>query len=317
MLVSVIIPCYNVEEYITECVHSVLAQTYSNIEIICVDNNSTDGTFYKLTELALQYPAKLNILTEKNKGAPAARNKGLSAANGEWIQFLDADDLLLPDKINHQVKLILHETEAGFVAGGFFRQDINSVRTEVKYDGTDPFKAIFITKLGNTCANLFKTSPIKKIGGWDPTLKSSQETNLMFGLLKEGHPVIFDPVPLTVIRQRPSGQISQQEPKSQWLRYIQLRIEIIEYLKLNKKDYFEKEYDFFYQSLFKQVERLWLSDKASAVELFNKHFPNDFTPSGLAFGLFYSFIFKIAGFEKTLSLKNFVRHMVPFNKRLI
>ena len=103
-LVSVIIPCYNVAPYLKECLDSVLAQTYEPLEIVCVDNNSSDNTKEVLDQLRDSH--NLIIDEEKNPGACAARNKGLAVCKGEWVQFLDADDLLLADKIETQINAI-------------------------------------------------------------------------------------------------------------------------------------------------------------------------------------------------------------------
>lgn len=89
--VSVIIPCYNAEKYVDQCLTSVLNQTLTDIEIICVDDGSTDKTL----EMLSQYEAKdsrIKVLRQKNKFAGVARNTGMAAANGEFFAFLDADD---------------------------------------------------------------------------------------------------------------------------------------------------------------------------------------------------------------------------------
>ena len=96
--ISVVIPCLNVAQYIEECIGSVDKQTYQPKEIICVDNGSEDGTPEVLKRLAKRYPLIKNF-TQPRQGANAARNLGLHLAGGEWIQFLDADDLLEPDKL--------------------------------------------------------------------------------------------------------------------------------------------------------------------------------------------------------------------------
>ncbi|WP_234408798.1 glycosyltransferase family 2 protein [Marinilabilia salmonicolor] len=75
MFISIIIPAYNVSPYIEECIHPAFAQTYPHIEVICIDNNSTDDTWQKLEQLKQQYP-QLIIDKELKPGAPAARNKG-------------------------------------------------------------------------------------------------------------------------------------------------------------------------------------------------------------------------------------------------
>ena len=141
MLVSVIIPCYNVEKYIEECIESVVSQTYNNLEIICVDNNSTDKTWNILCQIKEKYP----ILLEKElkAGAGAARNKGLSIAKGDWIQFLDADDLLLPQKIEHQISLV-QDNNVGFVAGAWKNRALNGVEKNIIQLNKNIFIAVLI-----------------------------------------------------------------------------------------------------------------------------------------------------------------------------
>lgn len=95
-LVSVVIPAYNVEAYIGETLQSVLGQTFRDIEVICVDDGSTDGTLRVLQGCAAK-DGRVCVLTQVNKGVSAARNAGLSAARGRYVQFLDSDDLMTPE----------------------------------------------------------------------------------------------------------------------------------------------------------------------------------------------------------------------------
>ena len=99
-LVSVCIPAYNCEKYIGECLKSIIGQTYQNLEIIVVDDGSTDGT---AEVIQLFYDKRLKFIKQNKSGAATARNKALSVANGTYIQFMDADDLLSSDKIEKQV----------------------------------------------------------------------------------------------------------------------------------------------------------------------------------------------------------------------
>ena len=89
--VSVIIPVYNVEQYLRPCLDSVLNQTLKNIEIICIDDGSTDDSLKILMEYA-EKDNRITILKQKNKGAGVARNYGMSIATGEYFLFLDSDD---------------------------------------------------------------------------------------------------------------------------------------------------------------------------------------------------------------------------------
>lgn len=100
-LVSVIIPVYNAEKYLDSCILSVIGQTWPNIEIILVDDGSTDGSLNIIEKY--KDAGTVKAIQQKNNGAAAARNAGLKQAKGIYIQFLDADDLLSPDKIEAQV----------------------------------------------------------------------------------------------------------------------------------------------------------------------------------------------------------------------
>jgi glycosyltransferase involved in cell wall biosynthesis len=103
-LVSIIIPVYNAEKYLGECLESAIKQTWENTEIIIVDDGSSDSSF----SVAEKYAdgKKIILIPQKNKGASAARNAGLKVAKGLYIQFLDADDLLSPDKIESQLDVL-------------------------------------------------------------------------------------------------------------------------------------------------------------------------------------------------------------------
>ncbi|WP_179374543.1 glycosyltransferase family 2 protein [Winogradskyella wichelsiae] len=101
--VSVIIPLYNASEFLSTTINSVLKQSYSNIEVIIIDDNSTDDSFDK----ALSFKSdNLMVVKNKGKGACSARNYGFDLSTGDYIQFLDADDILSPDKIEKQVKAL-------------------------------------------------------------------------------------------------------------------------------------------------------------------------------------------------------------------
>ena len=108
-LVSVIIPVYNCEDFLAEAIESVLAQTYRPIEVIVVDDGSTDQS----ADIARSYK-EIQYIYQPNQGAAVARNTGLAAAQGEFIAFLDADDVWLPNKLEVQVGYLIEHPRAGF-----------------------------------------------------------------------------------------------------------------------------------------------------------------------------------------------------------
>src|SRR5579863_1190109 len=102
-LVSILIPAYNAENFLTETLQSALAQTWENKEIVIVDDGSKDGTL----ALARSFESDIvKVYTHKNQGASATRNKAFSLCHGDYIQWLDADDLLAPDKIARQMEAL-------------------------------------------------------------------------------------------------------------------------------------------------------------------------------------------------------------------
>ena len=102
--VSVIIPMYNASEYILDCINSVLDQTYKNLEIILVDDKSSDDTLKKVSTIK---DKRIKLIKLKyNSGAAITRNKGIEAATGDYICFLDSDDLWVKDKVEKQVEFI-------------------------------------------------------------------------------------------------------------------------------------------------------------------------------------------------------------------
>ena len=119
-LVSVIIPAYNAEKSITDTLDSVFAQTYSSIEILLVDDGSTDKTAetieeYQTSKANRTNKTNLTYIHQQNSGPSKARNTGLKAANGEYIALLDADDLWAKDKLEKQIELFGKEPEIDLV----------------------------------------------------------------------------------------------------------------------------------------------------------------------------------------------------------
>ena len=118
MLVSVIMPCYNYGRFLRESVESVLSQTYADIELIVVDDGSTDNTQFVLE--SINDPRLRNIRID-NSGVSTARNTGLDAARGDFIAFIDADDIWMKDKLKRQMDLVKDHPSVGLVFSDFAR----------------------------------------------------------------------------------------------------------------------------------------------------------------------------------------------------
>jgi glycosyltransferase involved in cell wall biosynthesis len=182
-LVSVIIPLHNAEHFIVATVNSAINQTWGNIEIIIIDDGSTDDS---LSVVRSFQDARIIIISQSSKGASAARNRGLAVARGKYIQFLDADDLLSDDKIAKQVLLL--EGDPGKIAvcstvhffDGSEHLAAHASDHDVSYIRNDNDPVHFLINLwGGYCkqgsmvqpnAWLTPRSIIDKAGGWNELL---------------------------------------------------------------------------------------------------------------------------------------------------
>ena len=112
--VSVVIPTYNYAKFISQAIDSVLNQTFTDYEIIVIDDGSSDRTL----ETLQTYGHKICYVTQSNKGLAAARNRGIKIARGELVVFLDADDWFLPEMLEDAVAVFANQPELGIVVSG-------------------------------------------------------------------------------------------------------------------------------------------------------------------------------------------------------
>ena len=139
-LVSVIIPVYKVEPYLCDCVDSVLAQTYANLEIILVDDGSPDGCPQICDEYAAK-DSRVRVLHKKNGGLSDARNAGMKVASGEYWTFVDSDDVIHPQMVEALIKPLLNDKSLKISAGGFeYFHELKSDFTQL--DGNVAYKSL-------------------------------------------------------------------------------------------------------------------------------------------------------------------------------
>lgn len=129
-VISVIVPLYNVEMYISACLDSILSQSYRNIEVIVVNDGSTDFSL-QIAETYSEKDDRVKVYSFENAGLAEARNRGLAVATGEYLTFVDSDDMLLPDALETMVKNI-REENADLIEGEIIRGTIHSETVKVK-----------------------------------------------------------------------------------------------------------------------------------------------------------------------------------------
>lgn len=217
-LVTVIIPAYQAAATIAETLESVARQTYPNIEVIIVDDGSTDRTT-AIVEDFVRRDSRMKLIRQENGGVAAARNTGLAAARGELIAPLDADDLWHPEKIARQVSRMLSSSpDVGVVYSWSVDIDDQSVITEQRLDVDrfegDVYAALVLGNfVGNASAPLIRRSILAAVNGWDPSLRARQaqgcEDLLTYLRLAERCDYALEPAFLIGYRQT-GGAMSRQ-----------------------------------------------------------------------------------------------------------
>lgn len=170
--VSIIIPCYNLENYIAEAVLSIFNQTYKKIETIIVDDGSSDKSVEIIKELVRYYPNnQLKLVSWENQGVVKTRNYGASLASGEYLFFLDGDDVIRHDFIEKAVTVLKSNPACGFVYSDV--QHIGS-RSDVWSGGAfNPFKMLLENQL--TISALLRKKIFDEVGGFKQILIEGYE----------------------------------------------------------------------------------------------------------------------------------------------
>ncbi|MDX9964216.1 glycosyltransferase family A protein [Desulfobacter postgatei] len=194
-LVSVIIPAYNAAEYINEAVESVLSQTYGNLEIIVIDDGSTDNTAACVSSA---FESSIIILRQCNNGPSSARNRGIEVATGKYIAFLDADDIWFPDKISEQVNLMEAYPDVGMVFGNSttLKDGIAAEKSHFELQGLDceyfgdpvyyqnAFKKLFYKNIIMTQTVMVRKSTLERTNGFDTGFRFAEDLLLWLDIAK-------------------------------------------------------------------------------------------------------------------------------------
>jgi glycosyltransferase involved in cell wall biosynthesis len=194
-LATIVIAAYNAEPFLGKAIESSLAQDYRPVEVVVVDDGSTDGT----GDVARSYP-QVRYVHQENQGPSAARNRGLEEAAGEFVAFLDADDEALPAKMTLQVGYLLDHPEVGCTLG----------RQEVAFEGGgapewvghDPVYGDFA---GIPLMSLVaRRTTLLDLGGFDPELRVAEDRDLLVRMRERG--ICVEVVPEVVLRRLFHGE---------------------------------------------------------------------------------------------------------------
>ncbi len=187
-LVSVVIPTFNDERYLEECIRSVMQQTLGNVQIVVVDDCSTDGTQAIVANIGA--PNLHSVRHEINRGQAAARNTGLEIAQGQYVAFLDADDTMHPENLSRKVEALEQHPDVALVHSAVESMDehgnvlgprrSNVKRADVRVEQL--FPALLHGNLIVHSSVLVRRNAVDDVGAWDPELRYADDWDLWIRL---------------------------------------------------------------------------------------------------------------------------------------
>ena len=189
-LVTACIASYNHEKYITEAINSLLQQTYPNIELIVIDDGSSDNSPQIIAELAKKH--NFTFITQENMGVTKTLNKIISLAKGKYLTSLASDDIAMKERISIQVELLENNPQFDSCGGSFsyINDEGKTLNTINKGYRELEFEDIFLGKKAgvNIATVMFTINSIREIGGYDEKL-IGEDINLLFALTNKGHKI--------------------------------------------------------------------------------------------------------------------------------
>ena len=191
MLVSILIPCYNAERWVRKPSRAALTQTWLEKEVLVVDDGSTDGSL----QIIKQFGKKVRFETGPNRGGNSARNRLLELATGEWVQYLDADDYLLPDKVAKQMQYLAANLNTDVVYGPsilefWSEQETRTVVLEIP-EPYDPAVLLCAGICLRLARHFCRRTALVDVGGWKSDQPCCQEHELYLRHLMAGKRFAF------------------------------------------------------------------------------------------------------------------------------
>jgi GT2 family glycosyltransferase len=223
--VSISIPCFNSARWLKQAIESALAQSWPAKEVIVVDDGSTDES----VAVAQKFGDDIQLIVTENRGGNHARNCALQNACGEWIQFLDADDYLEPEKIARQFAETNGGTDAGVLYSPTWIEDLGRQTRvpsaiDTHYDLYGQWLAWQIPQTGGA---LWRKSALGSIGGWKVGQPCCQEHELYLRALQAGLRFHFAPTPHAVYRIWSEQTVCRRDPR----QVIRVRTELMDQLR--------------------------------------------------------------------------------------
>ena len=275
-LVSVVIPAYNCAAYLGETLDSVLRQTYKHVEIIVCNDGSTDGT----GEVAKTYRDSINYISQQNMGVSAARNSGLKIAGGEFVMFLDSDDLLAPEKLAEQVSYLTAHPEIGAVYCAWEFVDSNGTFIG---EGGASLKGNLLNhfmewNIAPFHSYLFRMPAVREIGYFRQGIDGVEDWDFLIRLASTG--TLFDVIEKPMVKYRMHGNNITRNSELMLANHIKMFDRLFEELEFPREILEKREHLYFTLRVHACSELYRKREYRKAGELFNlavKAYPEGIT----------------------------------------
>jgi len=203
--VSIIVPCYNAAKYLDDAIHSVQAQTYDNFEILAVNDGSKDDTQKRLEEHASIDP-RVRMFQQANAGPSAARNTAMRNITGEYISFLDADDVFLPEKLERQVAFLTAHPHVDLVHSDYYTSDAElnlTALTATRPTHVDTIETVAMRNSFPPSVPMFRRRLMETVGPFDEAFRMTEDWDYWIRCAKAG---VFAYQPGAVVIYRTHGE---------------------------------------------------------------------------------------------------------------
>ncbi|MBD1849828.1 glycosyltransferase [Leptolyngbya sp. ST-U4] len=298
--VSILIPCYNADRWIAQAIQSALGQTYPHKEVIVVDDGSSDRSL----DIIRSFSDRIRWETGPNRGGNAARNRLLELSQGEWIQYLDADDYLLPDKIEQQIQFLAQNPDADVIysphiteelgESGVFHAPPTIAHLPLPHD---LWLLTIQWKMPQTGGLLFGKQALIEIKGWREDLRHCQDYDLYVRLLMANQQFSYCDKVGAVYRWWCSGTVTRRKIAEIYRDRLAVQGTIEAHLTATRQLTLDRK-NAINQARFEYARRIYSWDQEWAVQVASGVKNNDpkFVPSDQIAPGFYRHIYKTIGF---------------------
>ncbi|BAZ45232.1 family 2 glycosyl transferase [Chondrocystis sp. NIES-4102] len=333
-LVSILIPCFNGEHWIEQAIKCALKQTYDHIEIIVLDDGSSDNSL----EIVKSFGKHISWYTSTHRGLNYTRNHLLDLSRGEWLQYLDADNYLLPNKITKQTRFVLENPDTDLVYSPSILQAYNylveaalknredqaiiNAHQTLNLDSPntitqevlpipqphDPWILLARWYLPPIASCLLRKQAIIDVGGWKEEQSYCQEYELYLRLLKANKQFNYCNEAGLIERQNNQLQIEQGKTYQQQLEII----DNLEQYLLNTNQLNQIRQTAINQARFEFARMIWLINKQWSKNIINQihQTQNSFIPSNNCVSKIYRLMYQTLGFNLAENLAHFKRPLV-------